>query len=174
MKKNEIIATATINPVLEAVRAALEPDNLVGVLIEGTATRVRAVGPLPSLTEDLGWLTRHLAERIANGTLKSGEVVFNRYVAWTNEPETLRSGRDPAKDAYDEAKQASPGQSPVLNWEVRVRTLPSGRVETNVVSVSVAGDPSPDEEIVARCKSAELANAVVECIYDNLPDSDDS
>lgn len=86
---NEIIATATINPVREAVMASLEPDNLAGVLIEGTQTTVRAVGPLPLTTEDLGWLTRHLTERIVNGTLKPGEIVFNRYVAWTLEPETL-------------------------------------------------------------------------------------
>ena len=110
----EIVAIATINPVREAVLEALKPGNLAGVYIEGTATRVRAVGPLPKVGEDLGWLTRHLTECIVNGTLKPGEIVFNRYVAWSvwdelplSAPDqaapTLRSGRDPARDAGAEA-----------------------------------------------------------------------
>ena len=55
-----------------------------------------------------------------------------------------------------------------LNWEVRLRTFPSGRMETNVVSLSVAGDPSFEEEIIARCESVVLANAVVDAIYDQM------
>lgn len=105
----DIIAVATINPVREAVMASLDPDNLAGVLIKGTATRVQAVGPLPTSGEDLGWLTRHLTECLVNGTLKPGRIVFNRYVAWSvwdelrlSNPKTptLRSERDPASDAY--------------------------------------------------------------------------
>jgi len=82
MSSNEV-AVNTINPVRGAVEAALRPENLQGVLIEGTATRVRAIPPLALVDEDVGWLTRHLTERLVNGTLKPGEIVFNRYTAWS-------------------------------------------------------------------------------------------
>ena len=61
-----------------------------------------------------------------------------------------------------------------LNWEVRLRTLPSGRLEINVVSLSVAGRPSLEERIIARCESPMLANAVVNAVYDSLPKPDNN
>ena len=70
------------NTIRQAVRDALDPDNLAGVPIPETDATLRAVGPLPLPTENLDWIISYLTERVLYGTLPKGTIVFNRYAAW--------------------------------------------------------------------------------------------